>query len=74
MKELIEAARRHALDAQDEIILASSNADNCVMNMGDAVDAFAVEYCGDDEFFNDIVPGAEILELKKELEPSFRNA
>jgi len=42
VKELIEAARRHALDAQDEIILASSNADNCVINMGDAVDSFAV--------------------------------
>ena len=74
VKELIEAARKHALDSQDEIVTESSSADNCVTNMHDSVDAFAVEYCTDDEFFNGIVPGAEILDLKKELEPPFRDA
>eukprot|EP00493_Phyllostaurus_siculus_P023871 UN24208 len=74
VQDLIDAARKHAYSCQDEIVYASTDDDNCVKSMGDAVDAFAVEYCGDDDFFNGIVPGAEILELKKELEPSFRDA
>jgi len=71
LKEATKAALRKKKDA---IVYASTDDDNCVEKMGDAVDAFAVEYCGDDDFFNGIVPGAEILELKKELEPSFRDA
>ena len=71
--ELIPAARLHALENIDPIVLDSKDKNDCVDKMEKLVDDFVDDFIKNDPFFKD-VPERGVTALKRELKPQFIEA
>ena len=52
IRELKKLAKDALLNKKNDIVLDSSDVDDCVSRMNDAVDGFILHYVNNDDFFN----------------------
>ena len=73
MRELIAATKNAVLAQKDDIVCASADSDECVLNMSGDVDAFVEDFVEQDDFLKK-VPVDVCESIKADLEPTFRMA
>jgi len=73
IRELIAATKNAVLAQKDDIVCASADSDECVLNMSGDVDAFVEDFVEQDDFLKK-VPVDVCESIKADLEPTFRMA
>ena len=71
-KELLDDVKQVVLNSQDRVIDSSSSSEDCVEKANKLADQYAQTFVRKADWLRE-VPEAELEELKKELEPLFKN-